>query len=267
MGFFSPNYDKPGKGVDKNERQKKGIFLFFELFFRNFKNIIKAGMLSFLTSIPTLIITSIVVFVFVNNITDAPYWQAKIMIAITAWIGVYWGTGPATAGLAYVFRCYARREHSWIFSDFCERLKSNLVQSLIVFVVDIIVLGIGATAVYAYFLISQQSGAIIWFVLFNLSVLAMLVYSFIHVFIYQIMITYECKTKDLYKNSMIFALGKAPVNFLLFILSFVITFTLVDLIGAFAGIIIMFILFGILRFPIEFYAAKTIEKLLPKEDE
>ena len=29
MGIFGGGYDKPGKGVDKNEPKKKGFFLFF----------------------------------------------------------------------------------------------------------------------------------------------------------------------------------------------------------------------------------------------
>ena len=31
MGIFGGGYDKPGKGVDKNEPKKKGFFLFFDI--------------------------------------------------------------------------------------------------------------------------------------------------------------------------------------------------------------------------------------------
>ena len=31
MGIFGGSYDKPGKGVDKNEPKKKGFFLFLIL--------------------------------------------------------------------------------------------------------------------------------------------------------------------------------------------------------------------------------------------
>ena len=31
MGIFGGGYDKPGKGADKNEPQKKGFFLFFDI--------------------------------------------------------------------------------------------------------------------------------------------------------------------------------------------------------------------------------------------
>lgn len=56
MGLFGFNYSKPGPGVDKDAPKKKGIFLFFELFFRKFWKLIHANMLYFICSIPMLLI-------------------------------------------------------------------------------------------------------------------------------------------------------------------------------------------------------------------
>lgn len=36
--FSAGGYDKPGKGVDKNEPKKKGFFLFFDIVIRKFTN-------------------------------------------------------------------------------------------------------------------------------------------------------------------------------------------------------------------------------------
>ena len=36
MGIFGGGYDKPGKGVDKNEPKKKVFFLFFDIVIRKF---------------------------------------------------------------------------------------------------------------------------------------------------------------------------------------------------------------------------------------
>ena len=46
-----------------------------------------------------------------------------------------------------------------------------------------------------------------------------LVYTFMHFYIYPMMVTFELSLKDLYKNALLFALGKLPSNiFILFIL-------------------------------------------------
>ena len=36
MGLFTPNYVKPGPGIDKDAPPKTGLALFFEIFIREF---------------------------------------------------------------------------------------------------------------------------------------------------------------------------------------------------------------------------------------
>ena len=45
MGIFGGGYDKPGKGVDKNEPKKKGFFLFFDIVIRKFTKFLGANCL------------------------------------------------------------------------------------------------------------------------------------------------------------------------------------------------------------------------------
>lgn len=268
MGFLTPNYEKEGPGVKKDERKKKGIFLFFEIFFRRFVKLMKSGALLFIFSLPTMILMSFIVFMFVSNITTDINWQARLMISFTVMIALMWGTGPASAGFSYTAKCFTNKEHSWIVSDFFERLKKNFKQSLIVTLIDLVVLTIGGTAIYSYIHVSQNSGSVIWFALCNLSILAMLIYTFMHIHIYQIMISYECTIKELYKNSLILALGKAPVNLFIVFIQAAVTITVFDFTGPMVGILVMLIvLFGPLRFIAEFYGARTLLKIIPKEEE
>ena len=51
MGIFGGGYDKPGKGVDKNEPKKKGFFLFFDIVIRKFTKFLGANCLYAITSI------------------------------------------------------------------------------------------------------------------------------------------------------------------------------------------------------------------------
>ena len=56
MGLFGLGYTKEGKGVSKDAAEKKGFFLFFDLFGRKIGKFLKLNMLYFITSIPYLIL-------------------------------------------------------------------------------------------------------------------------------------------------------------------------------------------------------------------
>ena len=54
LGFG--NYEKPGKGVGKNEREKKRFFQFFDLFFRKLGRLVQLNLLYILFCIPVVTI-------------------------------------------------------------------------------------------------------------------------------------------------------------------------------------------------------------------
>lgn len=55
MGLFSYNrYFKPGKGVEKDEPEKRSFFKFFELFFRKFWKYVEINLLQFLVLLPVI---------------------------------------------------------------------------------------------------------------------------------------------------------------------------------------------------------------------
>lgn len=56
MGLFSPNYDRPGPGIDKNTPPKTGLSLFVEIFVREFWQLVKLNLLFLLTCLPIVTI-------------------------------------------------------------------------------------------------------------------------------------------------------------------------------------------------------------------
>lgn len=56
MGLFSAHYDRPGPGIPKDAPQKKGFKLFFEVFLREFFELIKLNLLYVLFCIPIVTI-------------------------------------------------------------------------------------------------------------------------------------------------------------------------------------------------------------------
>ena len=102
MGFFSNMYNKEGPGVDKDAPQKHRFFLFFELYFRKFWQLITLNLIYFVFCIPIVTI------------------------------------GPATAGFTYVLRNFSREEHSFVWMDFFDNFKKNFKQSFIVSLLNLL---------------------------------------------------------------------------------------------------------------------------------
>lgn len=101
----------------------------------------------------------------------------------------------------------------------------------------------------------------------------LVIYMFMHFYIYQLMVTFENSMKQLYKNAAVFALAFLPMNILLGGIFFVLNYLLFSTVTPPFAVILAFVLwFGIIRFPIEFYAARTIQRRVldqqakPEED-
>ena len=166
MGIFGGGYDKPGKGVDKNEPKKKGFFLFFDIVIRKFTKFLGANCLYAITSI----IWIAILYIFggivlssthiVQNVSDtiislgtessAENVQGSIMIliqlAFSIGVFTFWGSGPATAAYSYITRCFTRGEHTWVLSDGADKFKENFKQGMVVVLIDAVLLVFGLNA-------------------------------------------------------------------------------------------------------------------------
>ena len=238
MGIFFRNYDKPGPGVDPDAPRKRSFFRFFDIFFRKLSHFSRANLLYSAALIPTYIIAFFVVsFIILNTVGEifgmqdgAGFTVIILTVIFTNFYISVMGAGPATAGMTYIMRNFAREEHAWIGSDFKDNVKSNFKQSIIVFVIDIVVTVVIFYAIYIY---GQMSGAISYLKYF-LYVISF-IYMMMHMYIYPIMVTFKLSVKDIYRNSFIFALGKLPSNFLVIVALFFIHIVIPILILYYGG--------------------------------
>ncbi len=243
MGFLRMNYDKPGKGVDENAPQKRSFFRFWDVFGRKASRLMKTNLMYSLALLPTFLlvivltglITSPILSMdsirgFIRSIAEQnatsmnlPPAELEIRLCVgldvigrlilTYLFTVLWGMGPVTAGATFIWRNYAREEHAWIFSDFKDAAKNNWKQSLAVFLIDMIALILFTFAIRVY---SSMPGVIgmmqylIWMLI--------LIYTLMHFYLYPMMITYRLSLKDLYRNALIFAIGKLPSNLLILVI-------------------------------------------------
>lgn len=260
MGLFF-NYDKPGKGVEKDAPKKWGPFLFFELVGRKLGILIKSNLMYFLVSIPVLLLYHFVFFMMLSSsfsnyemdITN----QLSVMFAVV--IVTLWGSGPISCGFTYILRNSAREEHVWLVSDFFEKTKENFGKGLVFLLVDILVLVLGINAIGFYWGMAAKSPIFLY--LAFLVVILMVIYTFMHFYMYQFAITFDNKLGTIYKNSLLMALANMPMNLLLTVIVFVFAYFTLGMLAPIGIILVALVLwFSLMRFPIDFYTARAIKR-------
>lgn len=281
MGLFN-NYMKPGKGVSKDEPEKKGFFLYWDILFHRFSKILGSNCLLMLTSLLWLAILMFMYMQFIVPITPEKVTQflqdaggvddidaiAQTMIfSLYVMFSVitftFLGSGPVSASYAYVMKCFTNRQHAWIVSDGWDKFRENFKQSMAVIIIDVVVLFLVPTALRFYYSKLLEGNGFFGVPVYILAV-AMIVFMWMHFYIYQIMVTYECTLRQLYRNALICALGKLPMNIFLTIVCVCVT-AAPFLFGL--NPFIAFIVSGVLglcftRFAIEFYATRCLNKIM-----
>ena len=268
MGLFN-NYMKDGPGVDVNAPRRKGIFLYFEISGRKFFPLIKANFLYFLISLPMIAIylflsqQYVSVFIGIENIkafaNDTGIAMEGLVftynIVFAGLMYNFFGSGPASAAYSYITRCFTRSQPVWVWSDGVDKFKENFKYSMLLALIDIVVLYVASVAIGFY---RSQSGMIYSF-LYIFIIIVFVIYAMSHSFMYQIIVTYDCKFKDVIKNASILTIAKLPMCVLLFLISLVLCVVVFNFreIGV---IVYATVGMSVLKYPLEFYAARVIEK-------
>lgn len=264
MGMFF-NYDKPGKGVDKDAPKKKGFFLFFELVWRKLGKLFLSNMLYFLVSLPLLILYHFFFFgVIAGNLPADIDGTAlnQLVLYVTVVFTILWGTGPVSCGYTYLLRNFAREEHVWLTSDFFEKIKENFKKGILILLVDIVVLFFGSNAIVFYWSLAQQGNTLFLYLMF-VAVLCMMLYTFMHFYLFQFTVTFDNKLSVIYKNSLIMAIATMPMNLLLTALVAICTYFAFSMLTPIAIILVSFLLWiSLMRFIIDFYTARVIKRKL-----
>ena len=183
--------------------------------------------------------------------------------------------GPPLAGLTYVTRNYARDEHAWLWSDFKEQMKKNWKQSAAAMLVLALVLVLVFLTLNAY-AVAMQSTSWMWImqILFIVFV-GLFILSYMYVF--PMLVTYKLKLGQVFRNSLMLALGRLPFTvlfgimavfpFLLAFLLVIINFTIINYV--LLGIVLYFLLLGfsLTTFIMNSYTNATFDKLMRTDDD
>lgn len=184
MGFLGfGNYEKAGPGVEKNAPEKHRFFVFFEIFFRKFWQLITLNLIYVLFCLPIVTI------------------------------------GPATAGLTYVLRNFSREEHAFLWMDFIDAFRKNWKQGLAVSIVDLLV--IGATYLNFRFYwgaIALNQNKIMLYIGLALFAVFLLFYLFLRYYIYMVLVTIDLSIVNVFRNAFILGVMGFWRNLLLTVL-------------------------------------------------
>jgi uncharacterized membrane protein YesL len=171
--FFNQMYfGNPRKPDLKPEDiPKNGIPLFIDIFRSNFWQLISLNLLLIIFSIPIITI------------------------------------GPAFAGFNHVLRNYVFRKNVWLWNDFKDGTFKNLKQSLIITLINMLVAFVLINNYKIYSTMNndfiKKSGIII-------TGLIGLMYLLMNIYIFPMMVTYDLKTKHIFKNAFIFSVIEFP---------------------------------------------------------
>lgn len=259
---------RPGPGVDKNAPKKKGFFLYFEIFTRKFTKLLGINLLYFLVSLPWIIL--LYIFTPVGLITGLAQQNVSgegfdllmiaLRLAFSMTIFLLWGSGPASASFAYISKCYTHEEHAWIKSDGWDKFKENFKQGMIVVLIDAVIILLAMNALMFYFATYRQTGQLLWLVTGYFAIVLLVLYTMMHFYIYQLMVTFECSVLMLYRNSLLLTLGRLPYNVLMLAFAMAIIVLAYLILSPYLSIMLtLVIVVSFVRFPVEFLAARTID--------
>lgn len=277
MGLFN-GYMKEGPGVSKNAPEKHRFFLFFELFGRKFSKLIQLNLMLFVCLIPLVLGLYLSLNINPNIIadgvvnTEAMNTQPLIVfsgdiIGLGIFILGLIIAGPAIAGFTYIIRNFQREEHAWLFSDFKDNFKNNFKQATAVAFIDaaIYLLLYVAFVFYTYQMpVTNPEMAKIAPMLAAAIAVITVVYTWMHYYIHVMMVTFTLKLKDIFRNALLFAIGKLPINLLITVICGAIIFVSIYynmLIGIVAALLITLSLIGYI---VIFTVYPTIDNYLIK---
>lgn len=214
MGLFG-GYNKAGPGVSKNGPEKKSFFVFWELYARNFLNLLLASLIYMLVIYPC-IIPFLATFFYVTEGSVNLYTILTMLPMVLI--------GPATCGFAYITRNYTRRKHVFLWHDFWDKFKKNFKQGLIAGAVDLILIIVSYYNITFYYYQGLEQQFFVYMLIAYIFLLV--IYLSIRYYVYTMIVTFDLKMRSIYKNAFLFAVAKLGQNLLLTLTIFVTGFLL-----------------------------------------
>lgn len=221
--FNSFYYGKAGKGDYTPENLPTNrVQLFFEVLRVRWSAMVRLNLLYILFWIPAIVwtfinfmaIDSVLAAQMAGEITDAAM-SEQLLGYVFTWllfmIPCIAVTGPATAGVSYISRNWARDQHSFMMSDFKDAFKENWKQALGVSCITG-VLPFLVYVCYRFYGSYVSSGTVLMVVPQMLVIILGVLWLLSLQMIYTLMVTYKLSFGQLIRNAFILSVGKLPLS-------------------------------------------------------
>ena len=143
---------------------------------------------------------------------DGAFTRSDYLGMVSTWLLVLFPliaiTGPWNAGVTYVLRNWARDQHSFILSDFWDAVKGNWKQALPISAFS------GALPFLVSVGVQFYGGMVATSPIFTLPVallvLVAVMWSLATMIMYDMLVTYDLRLRDVIRNSVLLTVGKLP---------------------------------------------------------
>ncbi len=220
LSLFKINYDKPGRGVEKDEPEKSAVMNFFTIFFRRLSKFVQ---LNFIFMIPCALIAALMFGLFLlpvpryemaltlsSSIIKLQLWEVYVVpmpIVLLA---------PFYAGVMVVVRRMANKEYVFPWAEYWQGVKDNWKQFLINGIFCYIAYVVLSFSIIYYS--GELSSGWFNFIPFALVLILVVLLVFSQLYAPVLMVSVDIKLKPLYKNSLIFAIMGVFRNILIVVL-------------------------------------------------
>ncbi len=200
---ISPNNPRPDTGIAKDSNRSR-LKIFLDVYTGKFSKLLLLNVASIILNIPAIFAAfylSSYFFTADKELKGINFFIGYIVISLLVCFPII-TIGPFQAGFTYILRNFAREEHTFIFDDFKEQTKRNWKQGLAISLIDLII--VTGLIIEINFFRTQTglaSNILLW-----LSMFVFVVFSMMHMYIYQMVVTIELKVFHIYKNALMLTL-------------------------------------------------------------
>ncbi|HOA32818.1 MAG: DUF624 domain-containing protein [Clostridiaceae bacterium] len=296
MKLFKLDFNKDGKGIEKDAPQKRAFFRFWIRFWEKRYSIIGANFLYLPSAIISLFVATLIFLVaaslfvtlegsdnaiaqFLQNKETTEMARQTIVTviaftAITTTVIPIFAVGPLYAGFTYLLRSFVTENPVFLWHDFKTKTRSNFKLGLKVGLTNFLAGFFLMVDAAAYMAISNNSQgqfsnvpSFILFVAIAVILFLSLLLMMVNLYVYPIMVTFNVTYKQLYKNAVILSLLRWIPNLLILILNAVlIALPFLFMFGNSTLVIstVLYIFFtpAFIGFLNNFYVNNTIKKYL-----
>lgn len=206
--------------IDNRSRLK----VFFQVLGGKFWRLMTVNMMYLLFNIPAIIILLVAAAYLTEIILPSPaggvvdpeiitylYMQLGLPASFFLLAVPVICVGPAQAGLTYLLRCYSYEIPTFTWSDFKDKIKENLKQGTIVCLINLFITAFFIVDFYIYSQLNIESNMVLTVASVMLFMM-FIIFLMMNFYLYPMMVTYELKVKDLYKNAFLFSIAKFLPN-------------------------------------------------------